>query len=496
MDLPSTTSLRSTRAPRRRAFRREFEAAYREHFGFVWRALVRLGVPWDEAEDAVQEVFVVAYRRWGNFDGRSTRRTWLFAIARRVASHHRRGQDRLHRRRRAYGQEVEHVVDGERKAHERHAASRLQAFLAHLDPSKREVFLLADLEGFTGREIAAALGINPNTAWSRLKAARTEFARAFGRRSAGKPSVVVHDLDAPPHAQARVWAVLMPRLAIGKAGAATGTSLLQTWALGTNLKAFAAIVGLGAATLGTVEAVAPTDPATEVMAAAIVTESPSNRARGARASPQGNTRSPSEPPVLQRPAKLQAELALQHPSRSTPATIVQTPSSPSDPELDVMVDEGSPPPSSAELELLHRAQGFLEAGRPRMALLALAQLAKKFPGGSLTVLRRVTRVEALCAADRRAKGIGEAYRLVREQQRDARLVARMQQACGLKSLEAAPSGGESGEVARPGAVDSFDPFEPAPAAPAERAPATDVEPVRPASLPLPEPPSIAAAAGV
>lgn len=43
-----------------------FCSAYREHFTFVWRTLLRLGVPSDEVEDALQEVFVIAFRRWAD----------------------------------------------------------------------------------------------------------------------------------------------------------------------------------------------------------------------------------------------------------------------------------------------------------------------------------------------------------------------------------------------------------------------------------------------
>ena len=53
---------------------RDFRAVYRAHYGLVWHALFRLGVPPDALEDAVQDVFVVAYRRRDDYAGTSTRR--------------------------------------------------------------------------------------------------------------------------------------------------------------------------------------------------------------------------------------------------------------------------------------------------------------------------------------------------------------------------------------------------------------------------------------
>ena len=63
----------------------DLETVYDEHASFVWRTLRLLGVPPAGLEDAVQEVFLVVHRRLAGFEGRSSIRTWLYAIARRVA---------------------------------------------------------------------------------------------------------------------------------------------------------------------------------------------------------------------------------------------------------------------------------------------------------------------------------------------------------------------------------------------------------------------------
>jgi DNA-directed RNA polymerase specialized sigma24 family protein len=80
---------------------------YRLNYGFVWRSLRRLGVPEHAVDDAVHDVFVVAARRLHEFEGRAALTSWLFAVAVRVAQHHRRAIARHARRRSALAQTVE-----------------------------------------------------------------------------------------------------------------------------------------------------------------------------------------------------------------------------------------------------------------------------------------------------------------------------------------------------------------------------------------------------
>src|SRR5215207_8141138 len=67
-----------------------FDEIYQAHVGFVWRVLRTMGVPETALEDAVQDVFVVVHRRLPEWQARAAITTWLFAIARRVASSSRR----------------------------------------------------------------------------------------------------------------------------------------------------------------------------------------------------------------------------------------------------------------------------------------------------------------------------------------------------------------------------------------------------------------------
>jgi RNA polymerase sigma-70 factor (ECF subfamily) len=64
------------------------------HADFVWRTLQRMGLEGADAEDALQEVFLVVHRRLHTFDGSSQMSTWLFGICQKVAAAQRR---RAHR---------------------------------------------------------------------------------------------------------------------------------------------------------------------------------------------------------------------------------------------------------------------------------------------------------------------------------------------------------------------------------------------------------------
>lgn len=166
---------------RTRAGRRTLANVYQAHHPFVWRSLVRLGVPEDRASDAMHDVFMVVARRLPEFEGRADIRTWLFAIAMRVAQGMRRDAAREKRRREKVGETA--VAQ-----HEPHAAAdaarTLRDLLATLDDDKRAVFIMAELEGMSGPEIAGVLSVKVATVYSRLRLAREQLDRTLARRRA------------------------------------------------------------------------------------------------------------------------------------------------------------------------------------------------------------------------------------------------------------------------------------------------------------------------
>lgn len=151
-----------------------FDAVYRAHVGFVWRTLRRFGIADAELEDAAHEVFLIVHRKLAGFDGRSAVTTWLFAIARGVASNRRRGELRRLRRHEGLPEPAppddpsEHVARAQ-------AAAAVARFLAGLGEDQRLAFELVEIEGLKAAEVAELLDLNVNTVFTRLRAARLRF---------------------------------------------------------------------------------------------------------------------------------------------------------------------------------------------------------------------------------------------------------------------------------------------------------------------------------
>jgi RNA polymerase sigma-70 factor, ECF subfamily len=163
----------------------DFEALYREHIRFVWRSVRRLGVDPAFIDDVVQEIFLVVHRRLSEFEGRSSTKTWLYGIARRVIADHRRSLRRkpaLAETGAEMGRATEILPDASVEQAER--VRLLYRVLEQLDDEKREVFILTELEGMTMAEVSEALDVNPNTISSRLRAARQRFEEALERETA------------------------------------------------------------------------------------------------------------------------------------------------------------------------------------------------------------------------------------------------------------------------------------------------------------------------
>lgn len=167
---------------------RAFRAMYDAHSAFVWRNLRRLGVSDGDVEDKLQEVFVVAHRRWGEFADRGHGpRAWLFQIVLRVASDARR-----HRRRHPVdpdggAAEERQSIDAPQAAAlaQRQALDLLDRALSALDMGRRAVIVLHEIEQMTAPEIARVLNIPLNTVYSRLRVARVELTQELERLQGG-----------------------------------------------------------------------------------------------------------------------------------------------------------------------------------------------------------------------------------------------------------------------------------------------------------------------
>jgi len=143
----------------------------------VWRLCAALGDP-QAADDLAQETYLRAFGSLHRFEGRSSLRTWLLAIARRVCA------DAIRSRRRRPFSLVRDDVDlealaggdGTDRVGEGAVVSDL---LDRLDADRREAFVLTQLLGLSYAEAAVVAGCPVGTIRSRVARARGDLIDAL-----------------------------------------------------------------------------------------------------------------------------------------------------------------------------------------------------------------------------------------------------------------------------------------------------------------------------
>lgn len=157
-----------------------FDAIYEAEFEYVYRVLTRL-VGASEAEDLVQEVFLVVHRRLPEYRGDARITTWLFRIAYRVAGAHVR-RERLRRRFLSlFGIEAKVRAPLANNAEDLAEVEGVHLALQRLSFEKRSALVLHEVEGWSCEEIAESVGVPVGTVHTRLHHARRDFARACQR---------------------------------------------------------------------------------------------------------------------------------------------------------------------------------------------------------------------------------------------------------------------------------------------------------------------------
>ncbi len=165
----------------------KFETIYHQYFGFVWSSVRRLGVGMDAMDDVVQDVFIVVHSKLHTLRDPNALRSWIYGIVRRTVSGYRRAN-------KIQGHSLSLLPPDQILASaepspldrsERNAQLQLlSTLLSGLSEQKREVFILVELEQMTVPEVAEALEIPLNTAYSRLRLARKEFDAALSHAQA------------------------------------------------------------------------------------------------------------------------------------------------------------------------------------------------------------------------------------------------------------------------------------------------------------------------
>jgi RNA polymerase sigma factor (sigma-70 family) len=133
-----------------------------------------------DAQDAVADVFLTAWRRLDDLPEGDAARVWLYATARRVIANQRRSS----RRRAALHERLAQEAPAPRESHAPDREETLvHEALRRLGPRDREVLLLAEWEGLSPAEIATVTGCLTVTARGRLHRARRRFRNAFEEAS-------------------------------------------------------------------------------------------------------------------------------------------------------------------------------------------------------------------------------------------------------------------------------------------------------------------------
>jgi RNA polymerase sigma-70 factor (ECF subfamily) len=375
--------------------------------------LRRCGVPTADLEDAVQETFLVVFRRIEQFEGRASDTTWLYAIAVRVASTTRRSQRREHARRDKAGDQMlgQPAPDPEEELTRAQASRVLDSLLEQLDDKKRTVFVLAELEGIKAAEISRILGVNVRTVHSRLRLAREGIDSAMQRlhaRERGRLRVAaLARREGPdPRPTRAAWAALAIRLERGDVPLLAGweqlavapaskAALLLPW-LATLAVGGAGLAVVAAATSGH----APADDPNRGQARRGTTPSPAETSAQARA-PADAT--PAPPMAMVASPAPNAE---ESPANS-PTPIATVPRAPTPTDRATPESDAPPPPTpasdlDAEVALLERARLAIRRDDAVGALAALDEHATQFPRSQLSTERTHTRITALCLAGRAA----------------------------------------------------------------------------------------------
>jgi RNA polymerase sigma-70 factor (ECF subfamily) len=156
--------------------RPRFEEIYASHFSYVFHTLRRLGMRPCEADDLLQEVFLVVYRRLPDFEADRPMKPWLFGIVLRVVSEHRRRRAPARPAQVDALELADDAPSAETRLASRQARSLVLEALEALDLEQRAVLVMHDIDEQPTAAVADAIGIPVNTVYSRLRAARQKFA--------------------------------------------------------------------------------------------------------------------------------------------------------------------------------------------------------------------------------------------------------------------------------------------------------------------------------
>ena len=158
--------------------------AFEQNAVFIWRSLRRLGVPREAADDATQQVFLVAARRMHEIS-EGKERAFLFQSAMRIAMEVRRelcvARGRADPNEGGLLERADPAVRPDEAVDQQRTLRVLGHVLESMPIERRAAFVLYEIEGITMAEIASLLQIPMGTVASRLRVAREDFRAAVAR---------------------------------------------------------------------------------------------------------------------------------------------------------------------------------------------------------------------------------------------------------------------------------------------------------------------------
>jgi RNA polymerase sigma-70 factor (ECF subfamily) len=157
----------------------EITALYRSHAAQVERWVTRLAGPTVDAEDVVQEVFLIVQRRLSEWRADAKITTWLYRITERVV-HRQRRKQRMGRWLRGLAGDFAEQLPTERltpvdELERKQAAGVVYAALEGLERKQRAAVVLFEIEGLSGEEIAVLTDTKLPTVWVQLHRGRARF---------------------------------------------------------------------------------------------------------------------------------------------------------------------------------------------------------------------------------------------------------------------------------------------------------------------------------
>ncbi len=177
-----------------------------QHGGKLFGLSLRLCGSREDAEELVQDIFLTAFRKWNQFEGRSEPTTWLYTIAARACMRKQRKRageptslESLEALVPNDGSTVPEVATDVRSPYERRVQKEVQEAveraLDEIPPHFRMALILKDIADLSLAEVAAILGIKEQTAKTRVYRARLALRKSM---ASSLPQRSLRDPGAPP----------------------------------------------------------------------------------------------------------------------------------------------------------------------------------------------------------------------------------------------------------------------------------------------------------